>query len=391
MQHHAYGNQPTQVDVNDIQALLDAKTRGIPVLLLPQVFARQIVHNPEIMSPKRPDANIDEATTLAGFLRHHGTMMLNEQAGVPKKDWDFDLLLALFCSNVDKQHSFDRHFKETRFRALKCQIVRQYALVNKLPGRYILDTSYVLACHEAWGLHSKPGQPTFHRENFVRQFKKFGEYYVTLTTFRMRSLENAFGKVSNRAIELYPALPATDTDRLDRIKEVAGLLGIQSRLVRHEEMDFDAAGENGDSDRETTDGLPLMKRKKHITRGKAKGKAKLGEPEEPVAPAFKRIDKSRFEIALQNKPILSGLLEPIAELAEAESKSMEIGEMLGALTNVEMDMALGDLDHLFNKLDLSAMSRTQRATRQIVWHGHSGGEYRMGICKLGGTVLMDCR
>jgi hypothetical protein len=57
--------------------------------------------------------------TLGGILYHRGKIANYVNHETPISDWDPDVLLSYFCSNVDKDRSFDLLHEQTRVRVFK--------------------------------------------------------------------------------------------------------------------------------------------------------------------------------------------------------------------------------------------------------------------------------
>ncbi|CAA9962487.1 hypothetical protein PTMSG1_05861 [Pyrenophora teres f. maculata] len=107
--------------------------------------------------------------TLAGVLYYHGEIRSNIRNKIPLQDWDFEAVLAYFCSNSNDNMSFSGQCMHTRAR-LYISVCAEY---NKTATK--VQHAYMMACAEenrAPNILMRNMKPTYYRELFIKALQK---------------------------------------------------------------------------------------------------------------------------------------------------------------------------------------------------------------------------
>lgn len=130
-----------------------------------------------------PDIKVEDGATLCGMLDRRGCITRNLRNKVPFAEWDVQDILAMFCSGIDRNHSFDKAYKQTRGRLFHGLYLRVRTHIKQTNDDNILLIAYTLGAMEydtefkSLGEHLDPRQPTCHMLRFAELFKQESEQF----------------------------------------------------------------------------------------------------------------------------------------------------------------------------------------------------------------------
>lgn len=130
------------------------------------------------------------AATFAGHLHYRGIIMEHVDRGLPLAQWDNDVLLAYFTSNIDPHRNFNKFFRETRARIYGL-------LVDRASGELTAtDEVYLRACME-YKQHPAVmdvAHPVKHQAEFISLIKQYPNSLVVRNQALTQRLLKLAGK-----------------------------------------------------------------------------------------------------------------------------------------------------------------------------------------------------
>ncbi|KAL1792624.1 hypothetical protein ACET3X_009131 [Alternaria dauci] len=171
--------------------LLRRKTENISAGLKPLItLSLDVILKPSAQQqffPYQVD-NVNEGATFAGILKYRGEIMVALKNEVPMHKWDEQMILAYFCSSVEKNLNFSKYHVQTRTRLLANLAAR----LNDSDTP--LQAAYTLVCmeydrHAALGAEFDPANPTKHMLRFAWHLKQHPEHFIVLNQKRTYALK----------------------------------------------------------------------------------------------------------------------------------------------------------------------------------------------------------
>ncbi|KAI4910871.1 hypothetical protein J4E90_007127 [Alternaria incomplexa] len=183
--------QLTHNDITALEELLRRKTEGIPRALKGDItLSLDAILRPSPQQQFFPYhvANVNEGATFAGFLKYRGDIMKALQASTPMQQWPEQMIVAYFCSSIERNLSFSRYRGETRTRLLANLAAR----LNNSDTP--LQAAYTLACmeydqHASLGPQFDPANPTKHMLRFAWHFQQHPDHFIVLNQKRTDALK----------------------------------------------------------------------------------------------------------------------------------------------------------------------------------------------------------
>lgn len=123
------------------------------------------------------------------MLHYRGAIMRILSANIPVQEWDLQEVIAMFCSGIDRNHSFSRHYEATHNRL---PFALFHRIITRMKNPKADDTDkytaicigYTLACMEYDGGefldgHFDKSKPTQHIRRFAELYMRNPEHFLT--------------------------------------------------------------------------------------------------------------------------------------------------------------------------------------------------------------------